>query len=99
MLALCAVLRASRFGMALEGARQNPGRMASVGIKPYGVQLTAFVISGAIMSEGDIAKRLIAFARACFSWLSGGLAVSTVASAFEAQALGLASSVPGIASR
>ena len=48
VLALCAVLRASRFGMALEGARQNPGRMASVGIKPYGVQLTAFVISGAI---------------------------------------------------
>ena len=47
-LGLSAVLRASRFGMALEGARQNPGRMASVGVKPYGVQLTAFVISGAI---------------------------------------------------
>ncbi|MFT6627544.1 MAG: C4-dicarboxylate transporter DctM subunit, partial [Flavobacteriales bacterium] len=37
-----------------------------------------FVISGAIMSEGDIARRLIAVARACFGWLSGGLAVSTV---------------------
>ncbi len=37
-----------------------------------------FVISGALMSEGDIAKRLIATARALFSWIPGGLAVSTV---------------------
>ncbi|MFT6397073.1 MAG: C4-dicarboxylate transporter DctM subunit, partial [Bradymonadia bacterium] len=37
-----------------------------------------FVISGAIMSEGDIARRLIAVARTTFSWLPGGLAVSTV---------------------
>ena len=37
-----------------------------------------FVISGALMSEGDIARRLIAFAQSCFSWISGGLAVSTV---------------------
>lgn len=37
-----------------------------------------FVISGALMSEGDIARRLIAVARACFGWLPGGLAVSTV---------------------
>jgi branched-chain amino acid transport system permease protein len=47
-LALVAVLRRSRFGLALEGARQNPGRVASLGIRPYGVQLTAFVISGAV---------------------------------------------------
>ena len=37
-----------------------------------------FVISGAIMSEGDIARRLIDVAQTTFSWLSGGLAVSTV---------------------
>ena len=37
-----------------------------------------FVISGAIMSEGDIARRLIDVAQSTFSWLSGGLAVSTV---------------------
>lgn len=37
-----------------------------------------FVIAGAIMSEGDIAKRLIAVARELFSWLPGGLAVSGV---------------------
>ena len=37
-----------------------------------------FVISGAIMSEGDIARRLIGVARTTFAWLPGGLAVSTV---------------------
>ncbi len=37
-----------------------------------------FVISGALMSEGDIARRLIAVARTAFGWLPGGLAVSTV---------------------
>ncbi len=35
-----------------------------------------FVMAGAVMTEGDIAKRLIAFARACFGWLPGGLAIS-----------------------
>jgi len=38
----------ARFGLALQGARQNALRVASVGISPYRVQLTAFVISGAI---------------------------------------------------
>jgi len=47
-LGLVAILQRSRFGLALEGARQNPARMISVGVRPYGVQLIAFVISGAI---------------------------------------------------
>lgn len=38
----------SRFGLALQAARQNPIRVAAVGISPYRVQLTAFVISGVI---------------------------------------------------
>ncbi len=42
------MLRRSRFGLALEGARQNPERVASLGIRPFGIQLTAFVISGMI---------------------------------------------------
>ncbi len=37
-----------------------------------------FVISGAIMSEGDIATRLIQFAQAAFAKVPGGLAVSAV---------------------
>lgn len=47
-MTLAAVMRGARFGLALEGARQNPARMRSLGISPYGVQLTAFVISGAV---------------------------------------------------
>ncbi len=57
--AICAVLLAaglwfshllagSRFGLALQGARQNPVRVAAVGIRPYRLRLAAFVISGAI---------------------------------------------------
>ena len=38
----------SRFGLALQATRQNVGRVASVGIKTFNVQLVAFVISGMI---------------------------------------------------
>ena len=41
-------LSKSRFGMALQGARQNDLRMSAVGIASYRVRLTAFVISGMI---------------------------------------------------
>jgi branched-chain amino acid transport system permease protein len=47
-LALVAMLERSRFGLALKGARQNPGRVVSLGIRPFGIRLTAFVISGMI---------------------------------------------------
>ncbi len=38
----------SRFGLVLEAARQAPGRVVALGLDPHRVQLTAFVISGAI---------------------------------------------------
>ena len=38
----------SRFGLALQAARQNATRLAAVGIAPFGIRLTAFVVSGAI---------------------------------------------------
>ncbi|MEM7058559.1 MAG: branched-chain amino acid ABC transporter permease [Pseudomonadota bacterium] len=38
----------ARLGMALQAARQNPGRVSTVGIRPFGVRLTAFTISAAI---------------------------------------------------
>ncbi len=38
----------SRFGLALQAARQNAIRLAAVGIAPFGIRLTAFVVSGAI---------------------------------------------------
>ena len=40
------LLSNSRFGLALNGARQNAQRLATVGISPFRVKLTAFVISG-----------------------------------------------------
>ena len=39
-----------------------------------------FVTSGAIMSEGGIAPRLVNFARALVGWLPGGLAIACVGS-------------------
>ncbi len=38
----------SRFGLVLEASRQAPGRVVALGLEPQRVQLTAFVISGAI---------------------------------------------------
>jgi len=48
VLVLSAVLRASRFGLALRGARQNEGRVISLGIRPYTIRLTVFVLSGMV---------------------------------------------------
>ncbi|MGG7645766.1 branched-chain amino acid ABC transporter permease [Rhodovulum sp. YNF3179] len=47
-LALSWAIRRSRFGLALMGARQNAQRVVSLGIRPFGIRLTAFVISGMI---------------------------------------------------
>ena len=46
--------------------------------QPVLLAIPFFVISGAIMTEGDIAKRLIAFAESIFGWLPGGLAIAAV---------------------
>lgn len=42
------LVRDSRFGAALIAARQNPARVAALGIVPYRVRLAAFVLSAAI---------------------------------------------------
>ncbi|MEX0405231.1 branched-chain amino acid ABC transporter permease [Aquibium sp. LZ166] len=47
-LVLFAVFRDARFGAALQAARQNEARLATVGIAPYRIRLAAFVISGMI---------------------------------------------------
>lgn len=41
-------LRDSRFGTALQAARQNEVRVAAVGIRPFRIRLVAFVISAAV---------------------------------------------------
>lgn len=47
-LALLWRIRDSRFGSALQAARQNAVRVAAVGIEPYRIRLAAFVLSGMI---------------------------------------------------
>jgi branched-chain amino acid transport system permease protein len=46
-LAFFRVLVRSRFGMVLEGLRQNERRMAAIGLPAYRVRLVAFTIAGA----------------------------------------------------
>jgi len=47
-LVLFALVRDSRFGAALQAARQNEVRVATIGIEPYRIRLAAFVLSGMI---------------------------------------------------
>jgi len=47
-LGLSALIVRSRFGLALQAAKANPARAVAVGIRPFGIRLTAFVISGMI---------------------------------------------------
>jgi branched-chain amino acid transport system permease protein len=44
-IGLFALIRASRFGAALQASRQNEVRVATVGIRPFRIRLTGFVIS------------------------------------------------------
>ena len=45
-LGLSAMIVRARFGMALRATRANPMRAVAVGIRPLGIRLAAFVISG-----------------------------------------------------
>jgi branched-chain amino acid transport system permease protein len=47
-IALFSTIRGSRFGAALQAARQNETRVATVGINPFRIRLTAFVLSAMI---------------------------------------------------
>ena len=64
----------SRFGLALGAARQNRQRLQAAGIRPYGVLLTAFVISGAITGlAGALYSDLNRFVSpAMLSWHTSG---------------------------
>lgn len=51
---LVSTLRNSHFGAALQAARQNEQRLAAVGIRPFGIQLTAFVISAVVTALAGV---------------------------------------------
>ena len=48
-LIVSALITQSRFGLALQAARQNEQRTIAVGIRPQALRLTAFVLSGMIV--------------------------------------------------
>ncbi|ODV10690.1 MAG: ABC transporter permease [Rubrivivax sp. SCN 70-15] len=76
-----AKLRASPFGMALRGARQNARRINAIGLEARRLQLVAFVISGAICGlSGLLLANLNAFASpSSLAWtVSGELIVMVV---------------------
>jgi branched-chain amino acid transport system permease protein len=75
-LALSLTIVRSRFGLALDMARQNPLRLTSLGVRPFDVRLTALVISAAITGlAGALYADLNRFVSpTMFSWhLSGEL--------------------------
>jgi branched-chain amino acid transport system permease protein len=45
---------ASRFGRVLGGIRENPQRMRAIGFEPFGYQLTACVIAGAMAATAGV---------------------------------------------
>jgi branched-chain amino acid transport system permease protein len=71
-------IRGSRFGAALQAARQNETRVAAVGIEPFPIKLVAFVISAMITAiAGAMFAELNRFASpSMLSWpMSGELIV------------------------
>ncbi|MBN9671837.1 branched-chain amino acid ABC transporter permease [Roseibium aggregatum] len=67
-------LNRSRFGLALNAARQSPERVEAVGLRPFHLRLTAFVISGAVTGlAGALFADLNRFVSpAMFSWQMSG---------------------------
>jgi branched-chain amino acid transport system permease protein len=67
---LCRALVASRFGRVLQGCRQSPLRMQSIGFSPYRYQLVAYVISGMIAGvAGALLANQFAFVSPAYmSW-------------------------------
>jgi C4-dicarboxylate transporter DctM subunit len=73
---ICLVLYAgfdniSQFSVLIE-------RIRSLADSPPLLAIPLFIMSGAIMSEGAISRRLVDFAKALIGWLPGGLAISAV---------------------
>lgn len=67
-------LSKSPFGLALTGAKQNSDRVEAIGLSPFKLRLTAFVISGAITGlAGALAADLSRFVSpTMFSWHTSG---------------------------
>ncbi|MCA9612741.1 MAG: TRAP transporter large permease subunit, partial [Myxococcales bacterium] len=53
-------------------------RIRTLADQPTLLAVPFFIMSGAVMSQGQISVRLIDFARACVGWVPGGLPMSAV---------------------
>jgi C4-dicarboxylate transporter DctM subunit len=60
-----------QFSIVIEGIR-------SLADSPTLLAIPFFIMSGAIMNEGQISRRLVDFAQALIGWLPGGMAMSAV---------------------
>jgi branched-chain amino acid transport system permease protein len=81
VLGLVLMATRSRFGLALAMARQNPLRLTSMGVRPFQVRLTAFVLSAmAVALAGALYADLNRFVSpTMLSWhLSGELIVFVI---------------------
>jgi len=54
------------------------GETRGLADNPILLAIPLFVVAGALMTEGDIARRLIEFAKSLFGFIPGGLAVAAV---------------------
>ncbi|MCG8492817.1 MAG: branched-chain amino acid ABC transporter permease [Sneathiellales bacterium] len=74
VIALVHVLNNSRFGAALQAARQNDERLSAVGIAPFNIRLVAFVISAMITGlAGALQADLLKFVDpSALSWHMSG---------------------------
>ncbi|MEL7463445.1 MAG: branched-chain amino acid ABC transporter permease [Pseudomonadota bacterium] len=73
-------LASSRFGLALQAARQNDQRLQAVGVAPFNIRLTAFVISAVITGlAGALFADLNRFvAPTMLDWHTSGLIIVLV---------------------
>ena len=61
----------NEFSIVIEGIR-------SLADSPTLLAIPFFIMSGAIMSKGQISQRLVDFAQAFIGWIPGGMAMSAV---------------------
>ena len=83
MIGMLGVLSYAWLGMDFDGLNTLdvfPAESAEMLGKSVLLAIPFFVTSGAIMSEGGIAPRLVNFARAVVGWMPGGLAIACVGS-------------------
>jgi len=66
------------YGSSLDDLNDIFGPVKDMVVKEELLAIPFFILAGALITRGQIAQRLIDFARATIGWAPGGLAISTV---------------------